>query len=182
MATDVSKLIDYLDSAAAGDRLAFEKLYDATSAKLFGVILRILKDQTIAEEVLQDVYVKIWRQAHSFDARRASPITWMATIARNSAIDEVRRSSRHTQPPDYDFDAIPDGAPAQDAALIATELGTRLERCLQALEARHRDIVKLAYLEGLSREDLSERFGLPLGTVKTWLRRSLQRLKECLVE
>ncbi len=181
MVSDASELTILLNRASGGDRAAFDRLYEASSAKLFGVVLRITRDRGRAEEVIQEAYVKIWRSAGRFDPDRASPITWMATIARNTAIDSVRRLSREAAGSDADMTAIPDKAPLQDAALEAGELQSQLHACLETLEPAHRDAVKLAYLEGLSRQELADRLAMPVGTIKTWLHRSLKRLKDCLL-
>jgi len=170
-----------LGRVAAGDRGAFERLYAATSAKLFGIVLRISRDRATAEDVLQETFVRIWRNAPRYDAASGRPVTWMAAIARNAAIDAVRRrrilDARIS--PDGDEDAL---AAVPDPAALAVDPGDReaLRTCLGRLEAEHRDCVMLAYLDGLSREELAERFGRPVGTIKTWLHRALARLKDCL--
>lgn len=165
---------------AARDDTAFAELYQATHLKLFGICLRILRRKELAEEILQEVYIRIWDRAGDFKKGRASPITWMATIARNRALDEVRKRK-----PEFADDmsgteniSDPGASPARQAE-INEEL-RRLEDCLGKLEPEHRDAVRLAYLDGLSRAQLAERFSKPVGTVKTWLRRSLQQLKDCL--
>lgn len=165
---------------AAGDRAAFGQLYAATSAKLFGIVLRILRRRDLAEEVMQEVYVKVWQRAGDFQAERASPVTWMATIARNSALDVARRRSH------VPIDEAPEAMSVADPAAPALqqmELGEelqRLSRCIDGLEPDRRDMVRLAYLNGLSREELAQRYGHPAGTIKTWLHRSLKQLKDCL--
>jgi RNA polymerase sigma-70 factor (ECF subfamily) len=139
-----------------------------------------LPSQDRAEDVLQDVYVKIWNRAASFDAAKASPITWMATIARNRAIDEVRRRapiSIEDAPQALDVPA--EGLNPLDAAQQSAEL-QRLQDCLQGLEAERREIVLLAYYTGLSRDEIAQRFGHPVGTIKVWLHRSLAQLRKCL--
>ncbi len=174
------KLIEDLALVAKGDNAAFGRVYEATSAKLYGVVLRILQRRDITDEVVQEVYVKIWQRAGDFDATRASPITWMVTIARNRALDEIRKGS-HVR-----IDDAPEAMNVADTQRLASdwvELNddyARLIRCLDGLDPMKRDMVKLAYLEGLSREALSERFGHPVATVKTWLHRSLKSLKDCL--
>ena len=133
-----------------------------------------------AEDVLQDVYVKIWNRAASFDPAKASPITWMATIARNRAIDEVRRRapiSIEDAPQALDVPA--EGPDPLDAAQQSAEL-KRLQDCLAGLESEQREIVLLAYYTGLSRDEISQRFGHPVGTIKVWLHRSLAQLRKCL--
>ena len=169
-----------MSRVGAGDRQAFAVLYQATSAKLYGVVLRILKRRDIADEVVQETYVRIWNSASTFDPARASPITWMVTIARNRALDEVRRAVP------VSLDAAPEALEVADGNMLALERLeiasdlARLAACIDGLDPERRDIVKLAYLEGLSREELGLRFGYPVGTIKTWLRRSMQQLKACL--
>ncbi|BBE74118.1 sigma-70 family RNA polymerase sigma factor [Oharaeibacter diazotrophicus] len=166
---------------AAGDRAAFERLYAAASAKLFGIVLRISRDRASAEDVLQETFVRIWRYAPRYEAASGRPITWMASIARNAAIDAVRRRRALDAriSPDGDEDAL---AAVPDETALAVDPGDReaLRTCLGRLEAEQRDCVLLAYRDGLSREELAERFGRPVGTIKTWLHRALARLKDCL--
>lgn len=176
------QLADLLARVGAGDRVAFETLYHATSAKLYGVVLRILRRQDVAQDVLQAAFVKIWTNAADFDASRGSPITWMVSIARYTALDEVRRSTPQSiedTPAAYE---IRDPLPLADHALVQTEQMARLAGCLDALAPERRDLIRLAYLEGLSREELARRAGCPVSTVKTWLHRSLKQLKDCLAQ
>lgn len=173
-------LVELIQRVARGDREAFRALYDATSAKLFGTILRILGDRDMSRDILQEVYVKIWQNAAAFDPTKASPITWMATIARNRAIDEARRLSplRASMTTD-DIDV----AGEESDPLAAREHSEDMRQvlgCLDGLEETRRRMVLLAYCHGLSRETLAEKFGHPVATVKTWLRRSLLQLRECL--
>ena len=153
-----------LERVHRGDRDAFAALYRVTSQKLFGIVFRILQHQQQAEEVLQEVYILIWENAHRFDAMRATPITWMATIARNRALDEVRKRR-----PEF----------VSDHLELSRELG-RLETCLEQLGLEQRAAIKLAYLDGYSRQQLASRFAIPVGTIKTWLHRGLKQLKRCL--
>lgn len=176
-AHDLSSLVA---AVARKDRAAFRALYDATSAKLYGILVRILVRRDIADELLQEVYVRIWERAADFDARRASPITWMATIARNRALDEVRRVrpvSLEDRPEAMD---VADERVPQDEALATSQDVARMLDCIERLEPDRRDLVRQAYIEGLSRETLALRCGRPVATVKTWLHRSLKQLKECL--
>jgi len=169
-----------LRRVAGRDRDAFSTLYGATSAKLYGIVLRILRRRDLSDEVLQEIYVKIWDRAGDFDASRGSPVTWMATIARNQALDEARRvQSVSIEDLPAGFDIVCDAPVALDA-ILASEEGRRLHNCLQRLEPRRRDLVVQAYMEGASREELGRRFGAPVPTIKTWLHRSLAQLKECL--
>ncbi len=170
-------LAAWLDQAAAGDTLAFRNLYDATSAKLFGVILRILHERGEAEDVLQEVYTTVWRKAAEFDATRASPITWMATIARNRAIDRLRaRGSRPTAPLEQAAEVRDERATAEDI-ISANDDSRRLGTALGRLDARHAAAIRSTYFEGLTYEALAEREGVPVGTLKSWVRRGLIRMK-----
>jgi RNA polymerase sigma-70 factor (ECF subfamily) len=180
MQTTTADLSDLMRRVADGDRAAFGMLYAATSRKLYGIILRILKRPEVADEILQETYVRIWSNAGSFDPARASPITWMGTIARNRALDEVRKATpvQLDQVPGLLEISDPDTL-ASDKVELAGELA-RLKACLDALDPEKREIVTLAYLEGQSREELGQRFGHPAATIKTWLHRSLKQLKTCL--
>lgn len=176
-ADDISAL---LQRVARRDRAAFAEVYQATSAKLYGIILRILRRRDIADEVLQEVYVKIWERAADFRPERASPMAWMAAIARNRALDEVRRKlpvSIEDHPEVQDF-ATDDETGL--AAVLRGEDSKRLADCLDRLEPNRRQMVVLAYCEGSSREELAAKYGQPVNTIKTWLRRSLAQLKGCL--
>jgi RNA polymerase sigma-70 factor, ECF subfamily len=162
------------------DQQAFAQVYDATSSKLYGIVLRILKRREVADEVLQEVYVKIWERAGDFDPARASAITWMATIARNRALDEIRKRVPVSI---EDTPEALDVASSEPHPLQALELSqdvARLTACLDKLDPQRREIVVLAYINGSSREELSQRFGHPVATIKTWLHRSLAQLKACL--
>ncbi|WP_294537398.1 sigma-70 family RNA polymerase sigma factor [uncultured Rhodoblastus sp.] len=174
------ELAQWLQGAAQGDRQAFAALYRATSPKLYATILRILNDRALAADVLQEVYVKIWRHAATYDAARAAPGTWMTAIARNRALDEARKRKPPTL--DAESEELHLAAPEQDplAGRDRQEELRRLLGCLDGLDAEKRRIVILAYCHGLSREDLSARFDHPTATIKTWLRRSLAQLRECL--
>lgn len=180
MLDSTNQIVELLRRVAAGDRDAFGRLYQATSAKLYGVLLRILKRQDLADEILQETYVRIWRHAGAFDPERASPITWMVSIARNRALDEVRKVAPLQLDDHPETEDIRDPQILALDSLLAGEEIDRLQACLDALEPERRDLVKLAYLEGLSREELGQRLGHPAGTIKTWLHRSLKQLKSCL--
>lgn len=170
-------LVTLLDRSAAGDAAAFKTLYDATSAKLFGVILRILHERGEAEDVLQEVYTTVWRKAAEFDATRASPVTWMATIARNRAIDRLRaRGSRPTTPLEAAAE-VRDTAPAADEMIDASDDARRLHAALNTLDARHAAAIRSTYFEGLTYEALALREGVPVGTLKSWVRRGLLRMQ-----
>jgi RNA polymerase sigma-70 factor, ECF subfamily len=169
-----------LTRVAQRDVGAFETVYTATSAKLYGIILRILRRRDLADEIMQEVYVKIWDRAADFDATRASPITWLSTIARNRALDELRKRQPVSIEDTPEALDVASGEPHPLAALEQSQDVQRLMACLDKLDPKRREIVMLAYLQGASREELSQKFGHPVATIKTWLHRSLVQLKECL--
>ncbi len=166
-----------LARAADGDQSAFREFYDATAAKLFGVIARILAEGSEAEDVLQEVYVTVWRKAAEFDPARASPITWAATIARNRAIDRLRARGSRPGAPLEEAALVVDPAPAADMQLAAGQDAARVNAALAALEPRHAAIIRSCYFEGLTYEALAAREGVPVGTLKSWVRRGLIRMR-----
>lgn len=174
------ELVWLLALVAKGDQAAFERLYAATRAKLYGVVLRILRRADLADEVMQDTYLKIWRNAGEFDPLIATPITWMVAIARNRALDLVRKK-RETSIEDEPsaMEAPSEDAHPLDRQEMTDEL-RRLLACLGDLEAERRRLILLAYYGGWSREQLAAKFEAPVNTVKTWLRRSLIQIRECL--
>jgi len=175
--TDLAKL---LEAVAAGDQRAFADLYAATSPKLFGVILRILRHRGRSEEVLQETYLVVWERAETFDGTKASPITWLCTIARNRAIDDVRRRTLPVAAaPVEDFDP-PDQSKSPYGELAHAQDLARLEDCLGQMDEAHARAVRAAYLEGQSRAELAAAMERPEGTIKTWLRRGLLQLRDCL--
>jgi RNA polymerase sigma-70 factor (ECF subfamily) len=177
---DQTRLVSALHLAASGNSSGLRLVYDLTSAKLFGICLRISGDRQAAEDILQDVYVKVWRRAAAFDTERASPISWLATIAHNAAIDWRRTQSRHDTLPDDETGAIADDAPLADALLERDEENARLLACLDGLEATQSGAIRRAFLDGLTYQQLSDQTNTPLGTIKSWIRRGMQKLKECL--
>lgn len=166
---------------AAGDRAALEFVYRATSAKLFGICLRITGNRSEAEDALQDVYVSLWNAAERFDPTRASPISWLAVFARNRAIDRLRRRRRVDQSAPLEAAAdVADAAPLADAALLASEERARIHGCLDQLDDPQRGAIRTAFFEGVTYAELANRGDVPLGTVKSWVRRGLAKLKACL--
>ncbi len=174
-----ASLEELLAHSGLGDRAAFKIVYERTSAKLFGVCLRILKDRQEAEEVLQETYVKVWHNAGRYVQAKASPISWLVAIARNQSIDRLR--ARKPQAADLD-EAMerPDDGPSPEARTVASDEQRRLTACLSRLEAPHAEAVRSAFLEGYTYEELATRMDVPLGTMKSWIRRSLLKLKDCL--
>lgn len=174
------KLIRLLSAVADGQEAAFAELYQATSAKLFAVAVRILRNREIAEEVLQEAYFKIWERAGDFNPEIASPITWMAAIVRNRSLDEARRRVPKATADESELENLESDDEHPILALELQDDVARLQRCLEGLDPEKRQIVRLAYLDGMSREALARRFDRPEGTIKTWLHRSLAQLKGCL--
>jgi RNA polymerase sigma-70 factor (ECF subfamily) len=175
-----AELVWLLGAVAKGDVAAFERLYGATRAKLYGVLLRILRKPELAEEVMQETYLKVWKMAEKFDPALASPITWMVAMARNRAIDIVRKRGETS---------IEDEPEAENVAaetaqpLARREMNDELKRllgCLGKLDPEKQRIVLLAYYSGWSREQLSAMLDIPVNTIKTWLRRSLIEIRECM--
>jgi RNA polymerase sigma-70 factor, ECF subfamily len=174
--SDIETLISRI---AIGDRAAFRVLYTATSAKLFGICLRVLKNRTDAEDVLQEAYVKIWHNSAKYQVSGYSPITWLVTIARNQSIDRLRARRPDTAELGEAED-IPDRTPNPEQNVVLGGEVARLRLCLEKLSPGRAEAVKAAYMEGYSYQELAERLNQPINTVRTWLRRSLISLKECL--
>jgi RNA polymerase sigma-70 factor (ECF subfamily) len=165
---------------AGGDRTAFSELYDETVGQLYGLALGICRRRSLADDVVQEAYVRIWRHAHRYDPGRGEPMAWLATIVRRLSIDALRRAGMETQlepeveteVPDPDGDPLGHAIRARDTSVI--------RRCLVELEPRQRTCILLAYYKGYSHSEIGARLGLPLGTVKSHVRRGLQRLKRCI--
>ena len=165
---------------AAGDRIAFETLYRSTSARLFGICLRVLSDRAEAEDVLQDAFVTIWHRAAQFDPGRAGALAWLSTIARNRAIDRLRARPPLARAPLAVIEdmADPGSTPERDAESVIDR--SRLERCLEQLDDRGRSLIRTAFFDGATYDELAVRMGAPLGSVKSWIRRGLLQLRTCL--
>ncbi len=182
---DPQQLKIWLAAVARKDANAFRTLYDATSPKLFGFALRILIKREVAEEVLQEAFVSVWNNAASYQASLAAPMTWMTTIVRNKAFDMLRRVD-HTVELDADtFDKdVMDAMESSDltplAALQLSQESAALAGCLSRLEGLHRQAVAMAFYHDMSHSEVAEHMKLPIGTVKTWIRRGLERLRVCL--
>lgn len=174
-----AEIADLISRTALRDRAAFRELYTRTSAKLFGVTLRILKDRAEAEEALQDVYVKIWQRADRYVQGAYSPISWLVAVARNHSLDVLRAR----KPAGDDIDEVldlADSGPNPEQATIQSSERAQIEGCLETLEPDKADCVRGAYLDGYSYDDLATRHSVPLNTMRTWLRRSLIKLRDCL--
>lgn len=177
--TDRNDIEQLISKVALGDRAALAVLYDATSRKLFGVCLRVLKNRSEAEDALQDVYLRIWAKADRYAVTGHSPMTWLITVARNLSIDRLRaRKAAH-----INLDSIGElveKRPGPEAASIAASEQRRISACFEELPPDRADAVRAAYLDGATYQALAQRFDVPLNTMRTWLRRSLISLKECL--
>lgn len=178
--TERERLIVALARVAGRDTSALRQVYDMTSAKLFGICLRISADRDAAEDILQDVYIKVWNRADRFDAGRASPITWLCAIARNTAIDWCRSARRFTTAPEEDAAQFVDAAPLADMVIEHDQHSVRLFVCLDELEDRQGMAIRSAFLDGLTYAQLADHMAVPLGTMKSWIRRGLQQLKACI--
>lgn len=173
------ELVPLMHAVANGDRNALADLYGRTSAKLYGICVRLLQSEPEAEEVLQDVYLTVWNKASSFDRDKASPITWLAVMARNKSIDRLRRQRLPTTTMD-DAPDLADEAPSALDVLEQDEDNSRLLTCLDELEEQQRTSIRSAFLDGATYPQLAEREQVPLGTMKSWIRRGLIRLRGCL--
>jgi RNA polymerase sigma-70 factor, ECF subfamily len=175
-----SELVWLLGAVAHGDEAAFERLYVATRAKLYGVLLRILGRPALAEEVMQETYLKVWKMAAQFDPAIASPITWMVAMARNRAIDIVRKRGDVSIEEEPEAVEVAAEAPPPLARREMNEELRRLLTCLGKLDPEKQRIVLLAYYSGWSRDQLAAKLDIPVNTIKTWLRRSLLEIRECM--
>lgn len=185
------ELAALLARSGLGDRAAFARLYERTSAQLFAVVLRIQRDRALAEDLLQEIYVAVWKNAAGFDAARSQPLTWLTSIARHRAIDSLRRGAAQprlesTTRDDGDDDRpdaverAADEGPGPLGLLERASDARDLGRCMDRLSAAQRQSVALAFFDGLSHAEVAERLREPLGTVKSWVRRALMSLKSCL--
>lgn len=185
------ELARLLARVGLADRAAFATLYQRTSAQLLGVVLRIQRDRALAEDVLQEVFVNIWRAADSFDPVRSQPMTWLASVARNRAIDSLRR--RETQPAfestsrfgsDGDevdlLDQVPSDVPGPQDLLGLMAQARAVKRCLGSLSGEQQQCIALAFYQGMSHAEVATHLHQPLGSVKSWVRRGLLSLKTCL--
>ena len=179
---DNDAIIELMARCALRDQRAFAELYRQTSAKLYGVAIRILRRQDWAEEVLQESFVNIWNHIADYSTSRSAPMTWMTAIVRNRALDWLRRPNLERGDEDYDLlvEALPDDAPGPETLLGNNRDARALSDCLKQLSGNQRQTIMLAYAHGLSHGELASHLKEPLGTVKTWIRRGLDRLRGCM--
>lgn len=176
-----ARLVTAIQLTASGEPSGLRLVYEMTSAKLFGICLHICGDKQAAEDVLQDVYVKVWRRAGAFDELRASPISWLAIIARNAAVDWRRAQHRHyIVTGDDDLIGVADDAAPADVTFENEEARSRLHVCLDGLQSHEANAIRRAFLEGLTYQQLADHTQTPLGTIKGWIRRGMLKLKGCL--
>jgi RNA polymerase sigma-70 factor (ECF subfamily) len=164
---------------AMGDRQALSSLYAATSAKLFGIALRVLEDRQEAEDALQEIFVKVWNNAGRYQANGLSPMTWLITVTRNHAIDRLRARRGHRSTGLEELVELADQGATPEEAAIASSMHGRIGVCLKTLPPDRAEAVCRAYLLGETYDDLARRYRVPLNTMRTWLRRSLLKLREC---
>ncbi|MEP6657461.1 MAG: sigma-70 family RNA polymerase sigma factor [Betaproteobacteria bacterium] len=181
------QLADLLARTALADQGAFAELYRMTSAQLYGVALRILRDTPAAEEVLQEAYVSVWHHAASYRAAKSQPLTWLTTIVRNRCLDQLRRRdidtvplARHADDGDEPEMDVASDQPSPLDMLMAGAESRSVRTCVEALEGGQKQAIALAFYQGLSHAELAQHLRQPLGTIKSWIRRGLDRLRDCL--
>lgn len=177
---DSQELRGLIQATARGDRAAFTRLYEITSPRLFGLCIRLLKQRDMAEEVLQEAFIRIWHNAADYQAERGDVISWMTAIVRYKAIDRLRA----IKPTESQVDQLSDNVAAEISGpfslAVQSETAGDLQTCLEELSQPQRDSILLAFVEGLTHEELAQRLQKPLGTVKSWVRRGLENLRRCL--
>jgi RNA polymerase sigma-70 factor (ECF subfamily) len=173
-------LVDLLRRVAAGDRAAFRRLYDLQAPRLYAVALRVTRQSPLAADAVHDAFLQVWRNADRFETARGSPAAWLLSLVRYRALDIARRRGREVSQDDLDLPEPVDDAPDPLDRLASSRDAAALHGCLGQLEAERRRLLLLAFVEGLSHSEVAERVRMPLGTVKSWIRRSLQALRLCL--
>ena len=176
---DTDQLKHLLAQCSMGDRRAFEALYRSVSPRLHGVALRFMARPDLAEEVLQESFVRIWNNASRYQSHLSAPMTWMINITRNQAIDQLRKQ-RERPLNDLDVQMLVDDSPSAHDQLNSLRETSTLNRCLERLEGMQRQSITIAYFEGRSCSELAEQLSAPLGSVKSWIRRGMERLRRCL--
>jgi RNA polymerase sigma-70 factor (ECF subfamily) len=177
-----ARLLELLARTALSDRSAFEQLYRLTSPHLYGVAMRILRESAAAEDVLQESFVNVWHHAGSYIATRSQPLTWLTSIVRNRCLDRLRRHEVDTVSIDDEEHAmaVADRGPMPLEALMSGAEASAVRRCVEGLDGSQKQAIALAFYHGLSHTELARHLKQPLGTVKSWVRRGLERLKACL--
>jgi RNA polymerase sigma-70 factor (ECF subfamily) len=174
-------LSEHLQAVGQGDQLALAEVYRLTSAKLFGVCLRICNERSEAEEVLQETYITVWRRAGTYDPGKAGAISWLVAVARNKALDRLRTGKVRRMGTALEHAAeVADLTPSAFAEVDSLQQRTALMACLDELDAEQQASIRAAFLDGLTYEELATRRDVPLGTMKSWIRRGLKKLRGCL--
>jgi RNA polymerase sigma-70 factor (ECF subfamily) len=179
-----ARLADLLARTALSDQAAFAELYRLAAPHLYGVALRILREPALAEDLLQEAFVNVWHHARSYDAAKAKPQTWLTSIVRNRCLDQLRRRepdtvtmTRDDDEPEMELEGM---GPTPEQMLLSGADANAVRSCIEGLEGGQRQAIALAFVHGLSHAELAEHLRQPLGTVKSWVRRGLERLKKCL--
>jgi RNA polymerase sigma-70 factor (ECF subfamily) len=175
-------LIDQLNGCAQGDRRAFDRLYRASCAHLYAQLLRIVRDESAAQDCLQYVFIKIWHAADQYDATRAKPMTWLSTLTRNIGIDWLRRQKPQNSTVDEPLLAALSSTDDPEDDTMKAQQHSKLKDCLDTLNSQQRQVMEMAYFQGLTHSELADSLAQPLGSVKSWIRRGLERLKVCLTK
>lgn len=185
LASPDTELMLLIERVGQRDEAALRQLYDQTSPRLFGLAMRVVRQREWAEDVLQEAFLGIWRAAGDYRASLSPPMAWLGLIVRSRALDLLRRRTADRSRVTDEFDdvmaeTLASDAPTPESLADASEQAFALHQCLAQLEGRQREVVSLAYLRDLSHGDLADQLKLPLGTVKTWIRRGLEKLRECM--
>jgi RNA polymerase sigma-70 factor, ECF subfamily len=181
MTIEDSELNGLMAAVARGDKRSFKRVYDETAPKLYGVALRLLRRRDQAEEVLQEAFLSVWRNAGQYSAARGSAFVWLAMVVRNKALDRMRQTVRRpVEVQTEDLGLVALAVAGCDALTRIDEDGRDVRRCFQLLPERFRNVIGLAFFEGFTHEEMAEQLATPLGTVKAWVRKGLTLLKECL--
>jgi RNA polymerase sigma-70 factor (ECF subfamily) len=179
-----ARLADLLARTALSDQAAFAELYRVAAPHLYGVALRILREPALAEDLLQEAFVNVWHHAGSYNAAKAKPQTWLTSIVRNRCLDQLRRRELDTVTMTRDEDEpeleLAGMGPTPEELLLSGADANSVRSCIEALEGGQRQAIALAFVQGLSHAELAEHLRQPLGTIKSWVRRGLERLKKCL--
>lgn len=178
--TEIETLEQLLARTALHDRVAFASLYQRTSPRLFGLCLRMLRERSEAEEVLQEAFISVWRRAHGYNPNLAGASTWLTTLVRNRAIDRLRQQRAQAGADPLDLEHLPDELPGPGAHAESSEDHRRLSRCLEQLDSKSREAVREAFFGGATYKELAMRAQVPLATMKSWIRRALMQLRACL--
>ncbi|MBX9739051.1 MAG: sigma-70 family RNA polymerase sigma factor [Beijerinckiaceae bacterium] len=178
--SDARDLRDALRGCAAGDRASLRLIYDLESPAMIGVAMRILRRRDLAEEAVHDTFMRVWQKAASFDPARGEARSWLYAVLRHRALNILRGEKRTDQVEDFDTLGLESEDESPEACVARLSDEKALKRCLEQLEPARRNAIVLAYVQGLTHGELAGRLGLPLGTVKSWIRRSLVTLKECM--